>query len=59
LPGEWEYLSTFRKQAAQTPPEDDAINRSLRRRLLVVEENENGPWRLRVPLLRRWLVKRG
>jgi hypothetical protein len=59
LPGEWEYLSAFREQAAQAAPEDDAINRSLRRRMLVVEETTGGPLRLRVPLMRRWLVKRG
>ena len=59
LPGEWEYLSAFRKQETQPPPEDDAITRSLRRRLLVSEEGEGGLWRLRVPLMRRWLLKRG
>ena len=35
LPGEWEYLSAFRKQEAQPPPDDEAIARSLRRRMLV------------------------
>jgi hypothetical protein len=59
LPGEWEYLSAFRKQETQPPPEDDATFRSLRRRLLVSEEGEDGLWRLRVPLMRRWLIKRG
>jgi hypothetical protein len=59
LPGEWEYISAFRKQAAQSPPEDDAIARSLRRRLLIIEEGSNGPWRLQVPLMHRWLLKRG
>jgi hypothetical protein len=59
LPGEWEYLSAFRKREAQPPPEDEAIARSLRRRLLVVDEDAGGPWRLRVPLMRRWLLKRG
>ena len=52
LPGEWEYLSAFRKQEAQPLPEDEAIARSLRRRLLVVEEGADGPWCLRVPLMR-------
>jgi hypothetical protein len=59
LPGEWEYVSTFRRQETQPPPEDEAIARSLRRRLLVVEDGDGGMWRLRVPLMRRWLVKRG
>ena len=59
LPGEWEYLAAFRRQEAQPPPDDDAIGRSLRRRLLICEEGDNGPWRLRVPLMRRWLLKRG
>ncbi|HEX5270179.1 MAG TPA: hypothetical protein VFW33_06830 [Gemmataceae bacterium] len=53
LPGEWEYLSTFRRRDTQPPPDDDAIYRSLRRRLLIAEEN--GDWRLRVPLMQRWL----
>ncbi len=57
LPGEWEYLSAFRKSEFQPPPEDEAIHRSLRRRLLVAEEN--GRWRLRVPLMLRWLRQRG
>ena len=59
LPGEWEYLSAFRKQEAQPPPEDEAMARSLRRRMLVTVDDEDGAWRLRVPLMRRWLLKRG
>ena len=57
IPGEWEYLSAFRTRATQPPPNDEALQRSLRRRLLVVEEN--GDWRLRVPLMARWLRERG
>ncbi|MCH8295499.1 hypothetical protein IH992_30830, partial [Candidatus Poribacteria bacterium] len=57
IPGEWEYLSAFRHHTMQPPPEDEAVNRSLRRRLLV--EEENGEWRLRVPLMERWLRERG
>jgi hypothetical protein len=57
LPGEWEYLAAFRKREAQPPPENEAIYTSLRRRLLV--EEENGEWRLRVPLMARWLKERG
>ena len=57
LPGEWEYLTAFRKRETQPPPEDESIYTSLRRRLLV--EEENGEWRLRVPLMARWLKERG
>jgi hypothetical protein len=57
LPGEWEYLSAFRTRETQPPPGDEAIVRSLRRRLLIAEED--GAWRLRVPLMRRWLRARG
>ncbi|MBN1352746.1 ATP-binding protein, partial [candidate division KSB1 bacterium] len=57
FPGEWEYLSAFRAQEKQAPPDDETVNLSLRRRLLVVEEN--GEWSLRVPLMARWLKKRG
>ena len=35
----------------------EAVYQSLRRRLLVVEED--GMWRLRVPLMARWLCERG
>jgi hypothetical protein len=57
LLGEWEYLFKFRVCETQPPPDDEAIARSLRRRLLV--EEESGQWRLRVPLMSRWLRKRG
>ncbi|MBI1924512.1 hypothetical protein HYR99_09705 [Candidatus Poribacteria bacterium] len=57
LPGEWEYLSAFRGRDSQPPPEDEAVRASLRRRLLV--ETENDEWRLRVPLMARWLRERG
>lgn len=57
LPGEKDYLSAFRQNDLQPPPTDDAIRRSLRRRLLI--EEEGGQWRLRVPLMQRWLRKRG
>ncbi len=53
LPGEWAYLSAFRHADTQPPPADEAVARSLRRRLLVDEENDR--FRLRVPLLARWL----
>jgi hypothetical protein len=54
---EWEYLAAFRKRELQPPPEDEIIYTSLRRRLLV--EEENNEWRLRVPLMARWLRQRG
>lgn len=57
LVGEWEYLSKFRSCETQPPPDDEAIAQSLRRRLLVGEES--GQLRLRVPLMARWLRKRG
>jgi len=59
LTGEWEYLYAFRKHEAQPHPEDEAIASSLKRRLLVTVDDEVGQWRLRVPLMRRWLLKRG
>ena len=57
LPGEWDYLSKFRGRETQSPPDDETIARSLRRRLLV--EEDSGQWRLRVPLMSRWLRERG
>jgi hypothetical protein len=57
LPGEWEYLAGFRAGDEQPPPQDGAVQASLRRRLLVAEEN--GRWRLRAPLMARWLRQRG
>jgi len=57
LPGEWEYLSAFRAREEQPPPEDTGIQRSLRHRQIIREEN--GRWRLRVPLMARWLRLRG
>ena len=58
LPGEWEYLEGFRASAIQPPPTDPAVYRSLRRRLLV-EEAVGDAWRLRLPLMARWLRARG
>ena len=56
-PGEWEYLSAFRRREQQPPPENDAVYQSLRNRQIITEEN--GYWRLRVPLMARWLRERG
>lgn len=58
LPGEMEYLLGFRGREVQPEPQDDALRRSLRRRLLV-EAAAPGTWRMRVPLMRRWLIERG
>ncbi len=58
LPGEWAYLAGFRTRTTQPPPADEEIARSLRRRLLVTDSG-SGLWRLRVPLMERWLRERG
>jgi hypothetical protein len=57
LPREWEYLSVFRAHEEQPPPEDIGIRRSLLHRQIIREEE--GIWRLRVPLMARWLRLRG
>ena len=56
LPGEWDYLRTFRTTEEQPAPADEAVARSLRRRRLVLEED--GRFRLRVPIMGRWLRDR-
>jgi hypothetical protein len=57
IEGELEYLQEFRRRETQPPPGDNAIARSLTRRMLVVPDGDN--WRLRAPLFRRWLQRRG
>jgi hypothetical protein len=57
LPGEWAYLEGFRASEVQPAPDEEEVRRSLRRRLLVTEDSDG--WRMRVPLMRRWLVARG
>jgi hypothetical protein len=57
LAGEWEYVKGFRTHDFQEPPADEAVYQSLRRRLMVTEEE--GRWRMRVPLMQRWLRERG
>ena len=52
--GEWEYLFGFADTPTLPPPESAAVRRSLHRRELVTVED--GVWRLRVPLMRHWLV---
>ena len=57
LPGEWDYLAGFRTHDEQAAPADEAVFQSLRHRQLVFEDG--GLWRLRVPLMQRWLRARG
>lgn len=57
LPGEWDYLRAFRSADTQPPPLDEGVERSLRRRLLIAVDRD-GQWRLRVPLMQRWLRER-
>lgn len=56
LLGEWDYLRAFQSADEQSEPADDAVARSLRRRRLV--DTAGGRWRLRVPLMGRWLRER-
>jgi hypothetical protein len=55
---EWAWLSGFRRQDTLPIPDDEAVYQSLRRRWLVTDAGQ-GEWRLRVPLLQRWLRDRG
>lgn len=55
LPGDWDYLTRFRHTDEQPEPDDEAIRRSLRRRQLVLQASAGGSWRLRAPLMARWL----
>ncbi len=57
LPGEWQYLCGFREWDTQSAPEDVAMRRSLLRREVAMEDGD--VWRLRVPLMGRWLRQRG
>ena len=57
LEGESDYLYSFRTRDTQPPPEDNAVARSLTRRLLIVPDGDQ--WRLRAPLFQRWLKLRG
>ncbi len=52
-PADWQYLRGFRRHEEQPPPADETVERSLRRRELIAEEGER--WRLRVPLMARWM----
>ncbi|HLC14847.1 MAG TPA: hypothetical protein VJL89_01295, partial [Thermodesulfovibrionia bacterium] len=50
------YLYGFCNQTWQLPPEDPSTRQRLNHRQLIVEEN--GKWRLRAPLMARWMRKR-
>ncbi|MCG8459898.1 MAG: hypothetical protein MI919_26760, partial [Holophagales bacterium] len=56
LPGEWSYLREFAVSEIQPPPRSREVLQSLRRRLLV--EPEGDGWRLRAPIMGRWLRER-
>ena len=57
IPGEWEYLSAFRRVDEQEEPGEEAVRDSLIRRQLTLARGNR--WRLRVPLMARWLRLRG
>jgi hypothetical protein len=57
ISGEWDYLAGFRTRDEQAPTAEEAVFQSLRRRQLVIANG--GMWRLRVPLMQRWLRARG
>jgi hypothetical protein len=55
-PGEWDYLLRFRNSDILPLPDNDAIRKSLLRRLLVtISDNQV---RLRVPLMHQWIRER-
>jgi hypothetical protein len=55
-PAEWEYLAGFRDKNTQPAPPEEMLG-ALRRRWLLERDGEF--WRLRVPLMQRWLRLRG
>jgi hypothetical protein len=64
LPGEAEYLMGFRDRESQPEPADPEVRRALRRRQLVVVDGgvwllRSRSWRLRTPLMRRWMATNG
>lgn len=52
--GEREYVAAFAHTDAQPPPDDPDVRRHLLRREIIAR-GEDEQWRLRVPLMRRWL----
>ena len=55
--GELKYLAHFATSEDQPPPADPEVAARLRHRLLVIEDGDR--WRLRAPLMGRWLRQRG
>ena len=53
---EWEYIAGFRTKDSQPAPPEDVLG-PLRRRWPLDSDGEM--WRLRVPLMQRWLRLRG
>jgi hypothetical protein len=58
VPGEWEYLTGLRTAEELPAPQDEAVRTSLLRRQIVVPGTD-GTWKLRAPLMGRWLRLRG
>jgi hypothetical protein len=56
-PAELEYVSEFRRHTVLPPPDNHVVRDALRQRLLIVEQEDG--WRLRVPLMQRWLREEG
>ena len=56
LAGEWEHLRAFARLESQPVPEDAEVRWALNRRQLCMKA-DSGEWRLRVPLMGRWLRK--
>ena len=52
------FIRAFRTTEEQSPPAEDAVRQLLQRHELVVP-TASGAWRLRVPLMQRWLEKKG
>jgi hypothetical protein len=55
--GERTYLLGFRDRETQPPPDDADVRAALRCRRLILDD-DGGDWRLRAPLMRRWLMNR-
>ncbi len=53
-----EYLRGFRTAGTLPPPADGDVRRLIERHELITT-TETGEWQLRVPLMLRWMRKRG
>ena len=56
-PADAAYLDGFRHHDELPPPDGAAVRQSLRHRQIILEGSDR--WRLRVPLMQRWLRERG